>query len=278
MTVAPREAAAPLLRVERLSKTFDRRRRRRSDTDIVWAVRDVSFELRPGETLGLVGESGSGKSTLARCLLQLTQPTDGAVFFDGSDLTRLDHRSLRQRRAQMGMVFQDPYASLNPRWRVEKIIRHPLEAHGIGTHASRGRTAASLLEQVRLSQSYAHRLPGQLSGGERQRVAIARALALQPRMILCDEPTSALDVSVQAQILNLLQEIQHDREIAVLFISHNMAVVRRVSHRIAIMRAGQLVETGATARVFANPQHDYTKELLNAIPTLPQRAAFTIPA
>jgi ABC-type glutathione transport system ATPase component len=263
-----------VLHVDQLSKTFDRSRRPGKNT--LWAVHDISIELHRGETLGLVGESGSGKSTLARCVLQLTKPTSGSVFFRGANLVGLRQRELRRARAQIGIVFQDPYTSLNPRWRIERIVRDPLDAHRIGTRTSRAQTAAALLEQVRLPQSYAHRLPGQLSGGERQRVAIARALALQPTMIICDEPTSALDVSVQAQILNLLQEIQRDRQLAILFISHNMAVVRRVSHRVAIMRGGRLVESGETDSVFAKPQHEYTQQLLHAIPSLPHRAPFSI--
>jgi peptide/nickel transport system ATP-binding protein len=277
MKASATDTASPaaLLRVERLSKTFARRRR--PGEDVVWAVREASLEVHPGETLGLVGESGSGKSTLARCVLQLTKPTSGSVFFNDVNLVGLGGSDLRTARAQLGVVFQDPYTSLNPRWRIDKIIRDPLDAHRIGTRALRARTAAALIEQVRLPQSYGQRLPGQLSGGERQRVAIARALALEPKLIICDEPTSALDVSVQAQILNLLQEIQHSRQLALLFISHNMAVVRRVSHRIAIMRGGELVESGRTRSVFDQPQHEYTQQLLEAIPALPRRAPFTVP-
>jgi ABC-type glutathione transport system ATPase component len=228
--------------------------------------------MRAGETLGLVGGSGSGKSTLARCILQLVKPTSGSVTFGSTELTALSGAGLRRERARIGMIFQDPYASLNTRWHVEKIIRHPLEVHHVGTRAERRASARRVLDQVGLPSSYRNRIPSQLSGGERQRVAIGRALALEPRVILCDEPTSALDVSVQAQILNLLQEIQHDRHVALLFISHDMAVVRRISQRIAIMHAGELVEVGDVDRVFEHPEHDYTRRLISAVPALPGRS------
>jgi peptide/nickel transport system ATP-binding protein len=255
-------APAGLLRVDGLSKSFDRRAAH-------YAVRDVSLDVAPGETLGLVGESGSGKSTLARCVLQLVRPTAGRVTFAGTELTLLKGRRLREQRARIGLIQQDPYSSLNPRWSVEKLVRHPLEARGVGSRSDRARAARELIAQVGLAATHARRLPGQLSGGERQRVAIARALALEPRLILCDEPTSALDVSVQAQILNLLMQIQEERGVSYLFISHDMAVVRRISHRVAIMRAGELVEIGAVDAVFEAPQEAYTRQLIEAVPALP---------
>jgi ABC-type glutathione transport system ATPase component len=217
-----------------------------------------------------VGESGSGKSTLARSILQLIKPTTGTITFGSTVLTGLSGTDLREARSRIGMIFQDPYASLNPRWRIEKIIRHPLEMHHRGSRRARRETARALIEQVGLPFSYRDRLPSQLSGGERQRIAIARALALEPTVLLCDEPTSALDVSVQAQILNLLQQIQRERNVSLLFISHDIAVVRRMSQRIAIMRAGEIVEVGDTARVFASPGHPYTRELISAVPELPR--------
>jgi peptide/nickel transport system ATP-binding protein len=261
-------SADTVLALEGISKTFDRRRAA-SDEHTHWAVREVSLTLSRGETLGLVGESGSGKSTLARCVLQLIRPTRGSVLFGGADLTRLRGRALRTTRARIGLISQDPYSALNPRWSVEQIVRHPLVARGIGTRSGRYKTAASLIEQVGLPASYAHRSPTQLSGGERQRVAIARALSLDPSILLCDEPTSALDVSVQAQILNLLMEIQAVRKVSLLFISHDMAVVRRMSHQVAIMSRGQVVEVGSVDQVFERGQHPYTRALIAAVPTLP---------
>lgn len=262
--------------VDDLSKTFDPRGRRTSQEGVNWVLRHVSLELCAGQTLGLVGESGSGKSTLARCILQLIKPNTGSVIFGTTELTALSGNALRRQRTNIGMIFQDPYSSLNPRWRVERIIRHPLEANRVGSRSARREATRTLLDQVGLPLSYKDRLPSQLSGGERQRVAIARALALSPRVILCDEPTSALDVSVQAQILNLLQEIQRDRNVALLFISHNMAVVRRMSHRIAIMCAGEIVEVADTESVFEQPGHDYTKQLISAVPALPARPSTSL--
>jgi peptide/nickel transport system ATP-binding protein len=263
-------SAEIVLAVDHISKTFERGRRALRDERTSWAVNDVSLTLGRGETLGLVGESGSGKSTLARCVLQLIRPTRGAVRFDGADLTRLHGRSLRGIRARIGLISQDPYSALNPRWTVEQIVRHPLTARGVGRRPGRGETVTGLIAQVGLPSSYAERYPAQLSGGERQRVAIARALALDPSILLCDEPTSALDVSVQAQILNLLMEIQSVRQVSQLFISHDMAVVRRMSHRVAIMSRGEIVEVGDVDQVFEHPAHEYSRALLAAVPELPQ--------
>jgi peptide/nickel transport system ATP-binding protein len=258
-----------VLTIDHLSKTFERGRRVLSDGRTNWAVNDVSLTLARGETLGLVGESGSGKSTLARCVLQLIRPTRGAVLFDDTDLTRLRGRSLSATRARIGLISQDPYSALNPRWNVEQIVRHPLTARGVGTGGERRAAVTGLIAQVGLPASYASRYPAQLSGGERQRVAIARALALDPSILLCDEPTSALDVSVQAQILNLLMEIQSVRQVSLLFISHDMAVVRRMSHRVAIMSRGEVVEIGDVDQVFEHGAHEYTRALLAAVPELP---------
>src|SRR5262249_51239829 len=193
--------------------------------------------------------------------------------FGATELTALSGTALREARSRIGLISQDPYSALNPRWRVEKIIRHPLETRRRGTRRARRDTARTLLEQVGLPLSYRNRLPSQLSGGERQRVAIARALALEPEVILCDEPTSALDVSVQAQILNLLQQIQRERDVSLLFISHDIAVVRRMSQRVAVMRSGELVEVAATEQLLKSPSHSYTRELVAAVPSLPHRAA-----
>jgi peptide/nickel transport system ATP-binding protein len=236
----------------------------------IWAVKDVSLTVGVGETLGIVGESGSGKTTLARCILQLIRPTTGTVLFGDIDLTGLRGGRLRKIRANLGMIFQDPYSSLNSRWSIERIISDPLIVNKIGTKRKRTERVSQLLEEVNLPDFYRTRYPGQLSGGERQRVAIARALSLEPKLIFCDEPTSSLDVSVQAQILNLLQEIQRRLGISFIFISHNMAVVRQISHRVAVMRYGRVVEEGGVDQVFNYPQNEYTQILIKSVLS-PQR-------
>ena len=230
-----------------------------------WAVKDVFLTVGVGETLGIVGESGSGKTTLARCILQLIRPTTGTVRFKDSQLTELRGARLRMIRANIGMIFQDPYSSLNSRWSIERIISDPLIVNGVGAKRERADKVSKLLEEVNLPEFYRTRFPGQLSGGERQRVAIARALALEPKLIFCDEPTSSLDVSVQAQILNLLQEIQRRLEVSFIFISHNMAVVRQISHRVIVMRNGRVVEEGDVDQVFNSPKNEYTRELIESV-------------
>jgi oligopeptide transport system ATP-binding protein len=232
----------------------------------VKAVDGVSFEIEEGKTLGLVGESGSGKSTTAYAALQLLRPTSGSVSFEGRELTILHGESLRRMRRQMQIVFQDPYASLNPRMTVGRIVGEPLQTHGIGTRRSRRATVASLLELVGFDPSYTNRYPHEFSGGQRQRIGIARALALNPKLIVCDEPVSALDVSIQAQILNLLKDLQRDLGLTYLFIAHDLAVVRAMSDTIAVMHEGVIVEQGPAERVYMQPQTDYTRTLLAAVP------------
>ncbi|HKU56927.1 MAG TPA: ATP-binding cassette domain-containing protein [Gaiellaceae bacterium] len=232
----------------------------------VKAVDGVGFEIEEGQTLGLVGESGSGKSTTAYAALQLLRPTAGSVRFDGRELTSLRGEALRQVRRQMQIVFQDPYASLNPRMTVGRIVAEPLKAHGIGTRRSRRASVARLLELVGFDPSYTNRYPHEFSGGQRQRIGIARALALNPKLVVCDEPVSALDVSIQAQILNLLKDLQHDLGLTYLFIAHDLAVVRAMSDTIAVMHEGRIVEQGPAEQVYTQPQTDYTRALLAAVP------------
>ncbi|BBY89409.1 ABC transporter ATP-binding protein [Mycolicibacterium tokaiense] len=264
--VADRTVPTPaLLAVNELSKEFALPRTATGPRTLR-AVDGVSFELRRGQTLSLVGESGSGKSTTARMVLRLETPTSGQVDFDGIDVTGLPAKEMRQMRRRMQLVYQNPYASLDPRFTVEQIITEPLTAFGIGDKHERASRAAELVEQVALPSAMLRRLPAELSGGQRQRVAIARALALDPEFIVCDEAVSALDVTVQAQILELLVQLQEERALAYLFISHDLAVVRQVSDHVAVMRHGKLVETGSVDAIFGDPQQSYTRELLRAIP------------
>jgi oligopeptide transport system ATP-binding protein len=236
------------------------------------AVNNVSFEIAEGETLGLVGESGSGKSTAGYCILQLIKPTSGSVKFEGVELNELGREQLRKMRREMQIVFQDPYSSLDPRMTVGDIVGEPLIVHGIGTRKDRSVRIRELLDVVGFNPSYTNRYPHEFSGGQRQRIGIARALALSPKLIVCDEPVSALDVSIQAQILNLLKDLQRDFGLTYLFIAHDLAVVRTMSDRIAVMNRGELVEIGPAEQVYTNPQHEYTQALLSAVPIPDPRA------
>ena len=260
-------SAAPLLEVRELVVHFPIHRgllRRRAGS--VRAVDGVTFDVRAGETLGLVGESGSGKSTVGRSVLRLEPPTSGSVRFGGEDLATLPPGELRARRRQMQMVFQDPHASLNPRMSVGGIVREPLDIHGVGAPGERRSRVDELLERVGLDRRQAARYPHELSGGERQRVGIARALATGPRLIVADEPISALDVSIQAQIVNLLVDLKEALGLTYLLIAHDLAMVRHVSDRVAVMYLGKLVELGTREDVFERALHPYTKALIAAIP------------
>ncbi len=232
----------------------------------VKAVDGVSLEIGEGETLGLVGESGSGKSTTGYCILQLLRPTAGSVRFLGKELTELGREEIRRLRREMQIVFQDPYASLNPRMTVGDIVAEPLHVHRVGTRRSRRDRVRHLLDVVGFNPGFTNRYPHEFSGGQRQRIGIARALALGPKLIVCDEPVSALDVSIQAQILNLLKDLQQEFGLTYLFIAHDLAVVRTMSDRIAVMAQGKIVETGTADEVYASPRHEYTKALLAAVP------------
>jgi ABC-type oligopeptide transport system ATPase subunit len=257
-----------LLSVQDLEKHFPVRKGLIIERTVgyVKAVDGVSFSIPAGKTLGLVGESGSGKSTTGYCILQLTKPTSGSIRFDGKELTKLSGEHLRRVRQDMQIVFQDPYSSLDPRMTVGNIVSEPLEVHGIGTRKSRRETVRRLLEVVGFNPNFTNRYPHEFSGGQRQRIGIARALALSPKLIVCDEPVSALDVSIQAQILNLLKDLQRDFGLTYLFISHDLAVVRTMADEIAVMNRGKLVEVGPAEEIYANPKDEYTKALFTAVP------------
>ncbi|MCT8162172.1 ABC transporter ATP-binding protein [Pseudoruegeria sp. SHC-113] len=264
---------APVLSVRDLSCHFTSRRGPfyARQTQVVRALQAARFDLYPGRTVGIVGESGSGKSTLARCVMRLEVPTSGEILFDGQDLATASAQSLRPVRRHIQMVFQDPWASLNPRHTVGQILREPWQIHeGVVPQAQWEARVAELLELVGLNPSFAHRYPSQFSGGQRQRVSIARALALEPQVLILDEAVSALDVSVQAQILNLLAELQERLGMAYLFISHDLGVVRHLCHEIGVMYLGRIVEHGPTEAIFTAPRHPYTQALLSAMPDAPE--------
>ena len=259
-------APAPLLELKHICKTFNDTTswRGRSSTG-VQAVDDATLSLYPNETLGLVGETGSGKSTLGRIALRLIEPSSGSVSFEGQDITHLSARLMREKRQRMQMVFQDPYGSLDPRMSVDKLVSEPLVVHNI-PFAQRQEKMHAALKQVGLDPSLAHRYPHEFSGGQRQRIGIARAMVLDPALLVLDEPVSALDVSIQAQVLNLLHEIQVRTRVSYLFIAHDLSVVRHISHRVAVMYLGRIVEIGTRDAIYTRPKHPYTVSLLSAVP------------
>jgi oligopeptide/dipeptide ABC transporter ATP-binding protein len=257
---------APLVHVENLVKHYHAGGFLRRNAPVVRAVEDVSFSIDAGETLALVGESGSGKSTVGRAVLRLEVPTGGRVRFDGMDLAALSAQELREMRSQMQIVFQDPFASLNPRRTVGASVAEGLEIHDIVPPQEIAERVAQLLDEVGLDASYANRYPHEFSGGQRQRIGIARALAVEPRFIVCDEPVSALDVSVQAQVLNLLLNLREQRGLAYLFIAHDLALVHQIAHRVAVMYLGTIVELGPARAVIGSPRHPYTQALVSAVP------------
>jgi oligopeptide transport system ATP-binding protein len=260
--VTPNNLKDKLVRVRDLVKHFPVE----GSDDVVRAVDGVTFEIFRGETLGLVGESGCGKSTVGRCLLRLIEPTAGEIIFEGRDVVTMGKRELRELRREMQIVFQDPYASLNPRMKVGNIIAEPLVIHKIGNAKERRERAAELLGKVGLDPDYGNRYPHEFSGGQRQRIGVARTLALNPKLIVADEPVSALDVSVQAQVVNLFQDLQKEFGLTYLFISHGLAVVEHISTRVAVMYLGRIVEVADAAELYELPLHPYTKALLSAIP------------
>jgi ABC-type oligopeptide transport system ATPase subunit len=255
-----------LLEVKDLVKEFSRKRGLLAPASVVRAVDGVSFTIEQGETFGLVGESGSGKTTTGRCILRLVEPTSGQVRFKDEDVLAFPASRMRQARRDMQIVFQDPYSSLNPRMRVGAIVEEPLIIHKIGSRAARRARVAELFELVGLDPSQLSRYPHQFSGGQRQRIGLARALALHPSFIIADEPVSALDVSVQAQVVNLLMDLQQRLKLTYLFIAHDLRLVRHICSRVAVMYLGRIVEMGETESLFAAPAHPYTRALLSAIP------------
>jgi oligopeptide transport system ATP-binding protein len=265
----------PLLQVTDLVKHFPIKQGILIDREVdqVRAVDGISFSIEPGQTLGLVGESGSGKSTACRAVLQLIKPSSGSVRFQGEEIAGSSRRQMRPLRREMQMIFQDPYASLNPRKRIGQIVGDPLKRQGVASGADLRKRVQELLERVGLASEHYNRFPHEFSGGQRQRIGIARALALRPKLVIADEPVSALDVSIQAQIINLLDDLQDEFGLTYLFVAHDIGVVRHIADRIAVMNKGEIVEQGEADQVCENPHHDYTKKLLAAVPVPDPREA-----
>jgi ABC-type oligopeptide transport system ATPase subunit len=257
---------SPLVEVRGLTKHFTRGGGLFTRGSVVKAVDGVSFAIAEGETFGLVGESGSGKSTTGRCMLRLVEPTSGEVRYQGEDVLAFSSARMRAARRHLQMIFQDPYSSLNPRMRAGDIVDEPLVIHKLGTKAERRARVAELFRLVGLDPAHLERYPHEFSGGQRQRIGLARALALEPKFIIADEPVSALDVSIQAQVINLLMDLQQRLQLTYLFIAHDLRLVRHICRRVAVMYLGKIVELGPTEAIFANPAHPYTRALLSAIP------------
>ena len=262
-------AREPLLKVEHLTKEFPAESGMiagRFSKRVVSAVKDISFEIYPGETFGLVGESGCGKSTTGRSIMRLTNPTSGHVYFEGKDIANMSRKELKEMRRNMQFIFQDPQASLNPRMTIGEIVSEPMTIHNVGTKEERIERVRELLDVVGLNPEHINRYPHEFSGGQRQRIGIARAFALRPKLIICDEPVSALDVSIQAQVLNLLKDLQDHFGTAYLFIAHDLSVVQHISDRVAVMYLGKIVEISDWKTLYTEPHHPYTQSLLSAVP------------